>query len=83
MVCMHRGLFNYSKVILMLVTSRLKEVARGSVLIHMECIWNDTTLVLKAIRHSKQQHGLSEHQSRERITEHLNHPLNFCKSQEY
>ena len=36
-------------------------------------------LVLKIIRHSRQQHGLSEHQSKERISEHLNNFLIFYK----
>lgn len=56
---MHHDLFNYSKVILM-VTSRLKEVAWGNVLIHMECIWNDTTLVLKVIQSSSMDFRTSE-----------------------
>lgn len=37
----HRNLF-VTEVILMLVTSRLEELAFGNVLTHTECIWNDT-----------------------------------------
>lgn len=58
-VWMHHDLFNYSKVIL-IVTSRLKEVAWGNVLIHMECIWNDTILVLKVIQSSSMDFRTSE-----------------------
>ena len=57
-----------TEVILMLVTSRLEEVTSESMLIHtkMHSEWYNF-LVLKVIRHSRQQHGLFQHQSKERI----------------
>lgn len=51
----------------MLLTSTLEKCAFGDVFIHTECIWNDTiSLVLKVIIQGK-QHGLSEHQRKEKI----------------